>query len=80
MTPVTAHGRKPTLRPAAQHGFAVLYNRTFSSTLLNEARFNFTKFAFNEVESSTETNFGIPRVEIESLFEMAVAFASAQPG
>src|SRR5215217_3422792 len=47
--------------------FAVLYNRTISPTLLNEARFNFTKFAFNEVESSNQTNFGIPRVEIESL-------------
>ena len=48
--------------------FAILYNRTFSPTLLNEARFNFTKFAFNEVESSSLTNFGIPRIEIESLF------------
>ena len=47
--------------------FAVLYNRTISSTLLNEARFNFTKFAFNEVESSSGTNFGIPRVEIENV-------------
>ncbi len=49
--------------------FAVLYNRTFSPTLLNEARFNFTKFAFNEVESSNQTNFGIPRVEIENLLK-----------
>jgi carboxypeptidase family protein/TonB-dependent receptor-like protein len=48
--------------------FTLLYNRTVSPTLLNEARFNFTKFAFNEVESSAGTNFGIPRVEIESLF------------
>jgi Carboxypeptidase regulatory-like domain/TonB dependent receptor len=48
--------------------FSVLYNRTISPTLLNEARFNFTKFAFNEIESSRETNFGIPRIEIESLF------------
>ena len=46
---------------------AVLYNRTISATLLNEARFNFTKFAFNEVQSSNQTNFGIPRIEIESL-------------
>ncbi|HEX5873347.1 MAG TPA: TonB-dependent receptor [Pyrinomonadaceae bacterium] len=45
----------------------VLYNRTFSATTLNEARFNFTRFAFNEVESSTNTNFGIPRVEVENL-------------
>jgi hypothetical protein len=48
--------------------FTVLYNRTISPTLLNEARFNFTKFAFNEIESSSATNFGLPRVEIESLF------------
>jgi outer membrane receptor protein involved in Fe transport len=47
--------------------FTVLYRRTFSSTLLNEARFNLTKFAYNEVESSNTTNFGIPRIEIESL-------------
>src|SRR5690349_9118842 len=48
--------------------YAVLYNRTISPTLLNEARFNFTKFAFDQIESSKQTNFGIPRVEIESLF------------
>lgn len=47
--------------------YAFLYNRTFSPTLLNEARFNFTQFAFNEIESSSDTNFGIPRIEIESL-------------
>lgn len=48
--------------------FTVLYTRTFSPTWLNEARFNFTQFKFNEVESSQETNFGIPRVEIENVF------------
>ncbi len=44
-----------------------LYNRIISSTMLNEARFNFTRFAFNEIESASETNFGIPRIEIETL-------------
>ncbi|HKY28374.1 MAG TPA: TonB-dependent receptor [Pyrinomonadaceae bacterium] len=48
--------------------YTFLYNRTISSTLLNEARFNFTKFAFNELESSAETNFGIPRIEVEGMF------------
>ena len=48
--------------------YAVLYNRTISPTLLNEARFNFTKFAFNELESSSATNFGIPRIEVEGMF------------
>jgi hypothetical protein len=47
--------------------FTVLYNKTFSPTLLNEARFNFTQFKFDEVESSNQTNFGIPRTEIESM-------------
>ena len=47
--------------------FTALYNKTISATLLNEARFNFTRFAFNEVESSSQTNFGIPRVEIQDL-------------
>jgi len=44
-----------------------LYNRIISATLLNEARFNFTQFAYNEIVSSSDTNFGLPRVEIESL-------------
>ena len=48
--------------------YTALYTRTFSPTLLNEARFNFTKFAFNELESSSQTNFGIPRVEVEGMF------------
>ena len=47
--------------------YTFLYSKTISPTLLNEARFNFTKFAFNELESSTDTNFGIPRVEIEGM-------------
>ena len=47
--------------------YAVLYNRTISPTLLNEARFNFTKFAYNELETSTDTNFGIPRLEVEGM-------------
>ncbi|HVF43483.1 MAG TPA: TonB-dependent receptor [Pyrinomonadaceae bacterium] len=41
--------------------------RTLSSSMINEARVNATRFAFNEIESSGETNFGIPRIEIENL-------------
>ncbi len=43
------------------------YNRVFSGTALNEARFNFTRFAANQVNASKNTNFGIPRVEVEGL-------------
>ena len=46
---------------------SVIWIRTLSSTLLNEARFNFTRFSFDQVESSSGTNFGIPRIEVEGL-------------
>lgn len=41
------------------------YIRTFSANIINEARINFTKWGFDEVESNPDLNFGIPRVEIE---------------
>lgn len=45
---------------------AFTYIRTISPTVINEARFNITKWGFNEVESNPDVNFGIPRIEIES--------------
>jgi hypothetical protein len=39
--------------------------RTFGPTLLNELRYNFTRFNFNQVTSNSGVNFGIPRIEIE---------------
>jgi hypothetical protein len=43
------------------------YIRTFSPTLLNEARFNITRFADNGVADAANVNFGIPRLEVEGL-------------
>jgi len=43
------------------------YNRTLSPTTLNEARFNFTRFADNGVSDAANVNFGIPRLEVEGL-------------
>jgi outer membrane receptor protein involved in Fe transport len=43
------------------------YTRVISATTVNEARFNATRFAFNELQSSRATDFGIPRIEIETL-------------
>ena len=54
------------------------YVRTLSNTVVNEARFNFTRFAFNEVESAVETNFGIPRIEIETLPFDRIRFGAPQ--
>lgn len=42
--------------------------RPFGTTWLNEARFNFTRFDFDTLETTAEnlpTNFGLPLVEIE---------------
>lgn len=44
---------------------ALSWIRILSPTLVNEARFNFTRFAFNQVTANSNVNFGIPRVEIE---------------
>jgi hypothetical protein len=61
-------------RPMADTNFQPLnsavtltYNRTISATLLNEARVNFTRFAFDQVTSSPDVNYGLPRVEVEGL-------------
>lgn len=44
----------------------ITYTRTLSATMLNEARFNATRYAYNELDSSRDTNFGIPRLQIET--------------
>ncbi len=45
----------------------VTYNRVFSPTLLNEARANLTRFASNQLAAAANSNFQVPRIEIESL-------------
>jgi hypothetical protein len=45
-----------------------IYNRTISSTMINEARFNITRWGFNEIESNPIANLGLPRIEIEGVF------------
>lgn len=55
-----------TFKPLNAAG-TVLWTRIISPTMLNEARFNVTRFAFDQVESSAETNFGVPRIKIEGL-------------
>jgi len=43
------------------------WNHIFSATTLNEVRFNFTRFSFNQVESAEEANFGLPQIKVEGL-------------
>jgi hypothetical protein len=44
-----------------------LYNHIFSATLLNEARFNATRFSIDQATDAADVNFGIPRIEVEGL-------------
>jgi hypothetical protein len=41
------------------------YIRNISSTVLNEFRLNLVQFKQNQIQDSSSTNFGIPRIEIE---------------
>jgi hypothetical protein len=39
--------------------------RTISPTLMNEARMNFTRWGYNELNSSPNINWAIPRIELQ---------------
>jgi hypothetical protein len=42
------------------------WNHVISATLINEAKANFTRFASDQITASSATNWGIPRIEVES--------------
>src|SRR6266850_6514240 len=70
---------------APQNLFGMLTGaRIISSNKTNELRFNATRFAFDELKSSSETNFGIPRIEIETLpfdrIRFGAPWAETTPG
>jgi hypothetical protein len=44
---------------------AISFIHTFSPTMINEFRVNFTRFNFNQIATSQNVNFGIPRIKIE---------------
>ncbi len=62
-------------------GTAVIYNHTISPTMLNEARFSYSGWGFDEVASNPEQNFGIPRIEIEQIWGSGrLRWGVPQPG
>ena len=50
------------------YALGFIYNRSFSPTMTNEARFNVTRWGFDETETNPEADFGLPRVEIEGFY------------
>ena len=43
----------------------VAFIRTLTPTVINEARFNVTRFYSNQLEASSDADYSIPRVEVE---------------
>jgi hypothetical protein len=58
--------------------YALTYTRVITSTLLNEARFNTTRFAWNQMATSGNVNWGIPRLEVEGLPFDRIRFGAPQ--
>jgi hypothetical protein len=57
---------------------AVSFIHTFSPTLVNEFRVNFTRFNFNQIATSQNVDFGIPRIEIEGFSFDRLRFGAPQ--
>ena len=57
---------------------ALTYNRIISPSTLNQARINFTRFSSNQLAASADVNFGIPRVEVETLPLGRIRFGAPQ--
>jgi len=49
------------------------WTRIINSVLVNEARFNFTRFAFNQLQPSGLTDYGIPQIRLFDLMPAALA-------
>ena len=65
----SAQGRPMADINSKRFSYAVglIYAHTFSSTLINEGRFNITHWGFDETKTNPDANFGLPRIEIESI-------------
>lgn len=46
----------------------VIYRKQISATIFNEARFNVTRWGYDEVDSNPDGNLGLPRVQIEGFW------------
>jgi hypothetical protein len=61
---------------------ALVWSHTFSSTLINEARFNVSRWYFNEVQSNPQEPWGLPTDSITGLpgTTCCVTFGANGPG
>ncbi len=59
---------------------ALLWNHTFSSTLINEARFNVSRWWFNELNSNPQEPWGLPNDTITGLPGATCCVTYGAPG
>jgi Carboxypeptidase regulatory-like domain/TonB dependent receptor len=50
------------------YAVGLIYTRNISTNMINEARFNLTRWGFDETKSNSNADFGLPRVEIEGIY------------
>lgn len=83
ITPVTFKGSDSSAqsRPMADitskrlnYLVGVIYNRTISSRMVNEVRFNMTRWGIQELDANPDARFDLPRVEIEGIFSDRLRF------
>lgn len=60
------------------YALGFIYNRTISSTKTNEARFNITRWGYDETKSNPNADLTLPRVEIEGFFSDRLRFGFPQ--
>jgi hypothetical protein len=61
------------------YAYALIWNHTFSSTLLNQARANFAGWKWNEVTTNPQAPFGLPEDNIQNIGSAPIEFFGA-PG
>ncbi len=69
-------------RDQINDAFSVIYNHTFSPTLLNEARANAAGYRWNEISSNPQAPFGLPNaniVDVSPSIGLAASFGSQSP-
>lgn len=79
----TSSDRSSQSRPMADitserlsYALGFIYRRVISSNFYNEARFNITRWGFDETKSNPDLDFGLPRIEIESIFSDRLRFGA----
>ncbi len=60
------------------YALGFIYNRVIGATMNNEARFNITRWGYDETQSNPDANLALPRIEIEGFFGDRLRFGFPQ--